>query len=74
MLLGAFGYHLLFEGKSQYLLVYIPLLIPTAAYAFNTILCGKYAGIKKIIDKINRIPEKTVDISVSGGKRRKNEK
>ena len=74
VLLGAFGYHLLFEGKSQYLLVYIPLLIPTAAYAFNTILCGKYAGIKKIIDKINRIPEKTVDISVSGGKRRKNEK
>lgn len=38
VILGGFGYHLLFEGKSQYVLTYIPLMIPTAAYAMNSIL------------------------------------
>ncbi len=33
VLLGGFGYHLLFEGKSQYILTYIILLIPIAAFA-----------------------------------------
>jgi len=33
VLLGAFGYHLLFEGKSQYILTYIILMIPYAAWA-----------------------------------------
>lgn len=32
VLLGGFGYHLLFEGKSQYVLTYIILLLPYAAY------------------------------------------
>ncbi len=58
VLLGAFSYHLLFEGKSQYILTYIPLLVPTAAYAFNAMLCGKYEKLKKIISAINFIPKK----------------
>ena len=53
VLLGALGYHLLFEAKSQYALTYIPLMIPTAAFALNTILCGKYPHIKEIVGKIN---------------------
>ena len=51
--LGGFGYHLLFEGKSQYVLTYIPLLIPVAAYALNTILDAS-DKIKKVIAKINK--------------------
>lgn len=58
VLLGAFGYHLLFEGKSQYILTYIPLLIPTAAYAFSVMLGGKYERIKKLVKKINHIPNR----------------
>ncbi len=58
VLLGAFGYHLLFEGKSQYILTYIPLLVPTAAYAFSVILNGKYTKLKKLVAKINFIPDK----------------
>lgn len=51
VLLGGFGYHLLFEGKSQYLLTYIVLLIPTAAYAIGCILDGKYTKIKTLLKK-----------------------
>lgn len=58
VLLGAFGYHLLFEGKSQYILTYIPLLVPTAAYAFSVMLGGKYTKLKKLVAKINFIPDK----------------
>ena len=58
VLLGAFGYHLLFEGKSQYIPTYIPLLVPTAAYAFSVILNGKYTKLKKLVAKINFIPDK----------------
>lgn len=58
VLMGGFGYHLLFEGKSQYILTYIPLLIPTAAYAMNTIVFGRYEGLKKLISKINFIPNR----------------
>lgn len=54
VILGGFGYHLLFEGKSQYVLTYIPLLIPIAAYALNTILEADYSKVKKVIDAINR--------------------
>lgn len=53
VVLGGFGYHLLFEGKSQYVLTYIPLLIPVAAYALNTILDAS-DKIKKVIAKINK--------------------
>ena len=52
--LGGFGYHLLFEGKSQYVLTYIPLLIPVAAYSLNTILEGDYSKLKAVIAKINK--------------------
>lgn len=34
IILGGFIYHLLFEAKSQYALVYIMLMIPVAAYGF----------------------------------------
>ena len=54
VVLGGFGYHLLFEGKSQYVLTYIPLLLPTAAYALNTILEGDYSKIKSVVAKINK--------------------
>lgn len=57
VILGGFGYHLLFEGKSQYVLTYIPLMIPTAAYAMNSILEGKYTTLHKYIDKLKQIPE-----------------
>lgn len=59
--LGGFGYHMLFEGKSQYVLTYIPLLLPVAAYALNTILEGNYSRVKEIAAKIN----KKVDIKKS---------
>ena len=52
--LGGFGYHLLFEGKSQYVLTYIPLLIPVAAYALNAILEGKYTNVKKFFAFVNK--------------------
>ncbi len=52
--LGGFGYHLLFEGKSQYVLTYIPLLLPVAAYALNTILEADYSKLKTFADKLNK--------------------
>lgn len=58
VLLGGFGYHLLFEAKSQYILTYIILMIPTAAYSLNSILNGKYTKLKKLIGDIEYIPEK----------------
>lgn len=58
VLLGAFGYHLLFEGKSQYIFVYIPLLIPTASYALSCILNGKYTRIKEAVAALKTIPNK----------------
>lgn len=59
VILGGFGYHLLFEGKSQYVLTYIPLLIPVAAYGISCVLNGKYTKIKEIVGKLKYIPEKT---------------
>lgn len=56
VILGGFGYHLLFEGKSQYILTYIPLLIPTAAFALNTILFGEYRKLKAFIGKLTAVP------------------
>lgn len=58
IILGGFGYHLLFEGKSQYILTYIPLLIPVASYAISCILDGKYTKIKEFVGKLKHIPEK----------------
>lgn len=58
VVLGGFGYHLLFEGKSQYILTYIPLLIPVAAFALSTILFGRYERFKKLIGKIGAIPNR----------------
>lgn len=58
VLLGGFGYHLLFEGKSQYVLTYIVLLLPYTAYAICTILDGEYTEIKNTINKLKEIPDK----------------
>ena len=57
VLLGGFGYHLLFEGKSQYILTYIVLLIPTAAYGMNTVLEGNFTKIKEYVGKLKTIPQ-----------------
>ena len=59
VLLGAFGYHLLFEAKSQYACTYIPLLVPTATYAMNKILFSDYAKIRQLVEKINKKHSKT---------------
>ena len=48
VILGAFGYHLLFEGKSH-IRTYIILMIPTASFAFECILNGKYTKIKEFV-------------------------
>lgn len=56
VILGGFGYHLLFEGKSQYILTYIPIMMPTAAFGLNTVLNGKYIKIKEIVGKLKTIP------------------
>ena len=64
VVLGGFGYHLLFEGKSQYVLTYIPLLIPVASYALSTMLDGKYDKIKEFVEKLKTIPdEKKKDVA-----------
>jgi hypothetical protein len=34
-------------------LTYIPLLLPVAAYALNTILEGDYSKVKEFVSKIN---------------------
>lgn len=57
IVLGGFGYHLLFEGKSQYILTYIILLLPTVAYGFSLILNGKFVKIRKAISNLKNIPE-----------------
>lgn len=56
VMLGGFGYHLLFEGKSQYILTYIVLMIPTAAYAVNCLYKCEFTKIKAAIAKINSVP------------------
>ena len=56
IVMGGFGYHMLCEAKSQYILTYIPLMIPTAAYALQIILFSDYKGLKKVTEKINSIP------------------
>ena len=46
-----------FEGKSQYVLTYIILMIPTASFAFECILNGKYTKIKEFVGKLKEIPD-----------------
>ncbi len=57
VILGGFGYHLLFKGKSQYILTYIPIMMPTAAFGLNSVLNGKYIKIKEIVRKLKTVPE-----------------
>lgn len=54
IILGGFGYHLLFEAKSQYALTYIPLFIPLAAFSLNTILLADYSKVKGLAVRINK--------------------
>lgn len=58
VLLGGLGYHLLFEGKSQYILTYIILMIPTAAYAMNYLFEADFTELKNFINKLKTIPVK----------------
>ena len=37
IILGGFSYHLIFEAKSQYILIYFIMLIPYAAYGLDVI-------------------------------------
>ena len=63
VILGAFGYHLLFEAKSQYSATYIPLFLPTAAYALNIVLFSDYKKIKQLIAKINKKSGKQTSVA-----------
>lgn len=47
VLLGAFGYHMIFEGKSQYILTYIILMIPNASWAAISLTESKFNLIAK---------------------------
>ncbi|MED9970171.1 MAG: glycosyltransferase family 39 protein [Ruminococcus sp.] len=69
VLMGGFGYHFLCEAKSQYILTYVPLIIPTAAYALNLVLLGDYSKLKKAVAKINEIPKAFKPIKI--GKKNK---
>ena len=40
------------------MLTYIILMIPTASFAFECILNGKYTKIKEFVGKLKEIPEK----------------
>lgn len=40
IVLGGFLYHMLFEAKSQYLLTYLPLMAPTAAFFLTHAAAG----------------------------------
>ncbi len=51
VVLGGFAYHLLFEGKSQYILTYIILLIPTASFGLNTLLDFEFTGLQNFARK-----------------------
>jgi len=59
VLLGAFGYHLLFEAKSQYSLVYIILLIPIASYAIQVTLVDNAEKIFNTVSKLKTAHIKT---------------
>jgi len=48
-LLGAFIYYLLFEGKSQYILIYLPVIIPYAALGIESVET-KSGLLARIID------------------------
>lgn len=61
VLLGGFGYHLLFEAKSQYAITYIVLLIPTAAYSLSVIMGGKYTRLKALIKKAQTVPDENAE-------------
>lgn len=54
VVLGGFSYHLLGEGKSQYVGTYIPLMIPVAAFALIFILESDYSKLKNLVKKINK--------------------
>jgi hypothetical protein len=46
IILGGFLYHLLFEAKSQYILVYFVMLVPYAAYGWNALAHLKVFDIR----------------------------
>lgn len=42
LVLGAFCYHAIAEAKSQYVLIYIPLMLPFAAYAIQLLTAPRF--------------------------------
>lgn len=58
ILLGGFGYHLLFEAKSQYAVTYIVLMIPTAAFTVQTLLCDTTGKVKAFFDENDKKQKK----------------
>ena len=52
----AAGIYFLFINR-KYVLTYIILMIPTASFAFECILNGKYTKIKEFVGKLKEIPD-----------------
>ena len=70
VLLGGFGYHLLFEGKSQYVLTYIILMIPTASWAAMTLIESKRNPLRAIAASLSAAVEgdgKEINVSQADG-------
>ena len=68
VLLGGFGYHLLFEGKSQYILTYIILMIPTAAWVAMTLIESKrniFANVGKYVPQDGEEPAEIAEETVA---------
>lgn len=54
VILGGFGYHLLFEGKSQYILTYIILLVPVCAFGLSQLYNFRLEKVKRFFNKSNK--------------------
>ncbi len=65
IIIGGFLYHLIFEGKSQYVLTYVILMAPIAAYGLEMLYTRLSPSIDRLAGKIGRHP------SAKGGKARK---
>ena len=52
VVMGGFGYHLLFEGKSQYIMTYIILLIPVCAFGLSQLYNFNLKNIKDFFCKL----------------------
>ncbi|MEE0913939.1 MAG: glycosyltransferase family 39 protein [Ruminococcus sp.] len=62
VMLGGFGYHLLFEGKSQYIMTYIILLIPVCAFGLSQLYNFRLETVKAFFGKFKK-QSKVAEIS-----------